>query len=442
MASGLRQRITADIHDSDVLQPDSSFENDRFDSEFNDEVLGNSTLEDCDQDEHMDRSEEDFFQITPIRICRISVLGKKKWRAKKQEIMDVLRSDPLDLILLQELAIKEGGLLEDSLRRKVWPKLLELDPYEVSPKPSLSDVINHEEYTQVLMDVQRCLRRFPPGIPLERRVALQDELTSLIVRVLIKHPQLHYYQGYHDICVTVLLVLGEELGFALMEKLSTSGLSMFMEPTMESTVEIMNYIFPIVGKLSPKLRDHLEKSEVGSLFCLSWLITWFGHVLNDYNQIVRLYDFFLATHSLMPIYLAAAVVLHQQDHVLALEQEMAIIHQFLSNVPDDLPFEQLLSRAVLIFDDYPPEEVAKDAAKDLKTEKGFYHKWFSSKSSSTFGTALSNRMRNALVNLNPFNEGGRFSWVAAVTVFVPIAVAVYLCSISFDKFSKRVFSNS
>jgi len=43
------------------------------------------------------------------------------------------------------------------------------------------------------------------------------------------------------------------------------------------------------------------------MFCLSWLITWYGHVLSDFKHIVRLYDFFMACHPLMPIYLAADV---------------------------------------------------------------------------------------------------------------------------------------
>jgi len=49
------------------------------------------------------------------------------------------------------------------------------------------------------------------------------------------------------------------------------------------------------------------RSEVGTMFCLSWLITWYGHVLSEFRHIVRLYDFFMACHPLMPIYLAADV---------------------------------------------------------------------------------------------------------------------------------------
>jgi len=52
---------------------------------------------------------------------------------------------------------------------------------------------------------------------------------------------------------------------------------------------------------------YVVRSEVGTIFSLSWLITWYGHVLPHLRDIVRCYDFFIACHPLMPIYLAAAV---------------------------------------------------------------------------------------------------------------------------------------
>jgi hypothetical protein len=62
---------------------------------------------------------------------------------------------------------------------------------------------------------------------------------------------------------------------------------------------------------------YLEKAELGTIFALPWLITWFGHVLPDYGDVVRLYDYFLAQPPLMPIYLAAAIVLHRREDILA-----------------------------------------------------------------------------------------------------------------------------
>lgn len=82
----------------------------------------------------------------------------------------------------------------DDLRRKVWPRLVGIDPDCVDPAPNLDDLKSHREYNQVILDVNRSLKRFPPGIPYEQRIALQDQLTVLILRVIIKYPHLRYYQ--------------------------------------------------------------------------------------------------------------------------------------------------------------------------------------------------------------------------------------------------------
>ena len=134
---------------------------------------------------------------------------------------------------------------------------------------------------------------------------------------MIAQPSLHYYQGYHDVAITFLLVVGEHLGYQIMERLSVSHLRKFMAPSMEQTMELLQLIYPIIKKTSPDLHSHLVDSELGTVFALPWLITWFGHVLPNYCDVVRLYDFFLAGPPLMPIYLAAAIVLHREEEILS-----------------------------------------------------------------------------------------------------------------------------
>ena len=126
-----------------------------------------------------------------------------------------------------------------------------------------------------------------------------------------------------------------------------------MDKSMDRTKHMLYYLYPILGKAQPEVREYMERSvrtevlmherldesiifqvtmqkllyllhcntillyfnihisidraEVGTIFCLSWLITWYGHVLSDFRSIVRLYDYFIACHQLMPIYMAAAV---------------------------------------------------------------------------------------------------------------------------------------
>ena len=95
----------------------------------------------------------------------------------------------------------------------------------------------------------------------------------------------------------------------------------------------LNYVYPILERESPALYDFLEASEVGTIFALPWLITWFGHVLPDYEDVVRLYDFFLARPPLMPVYLAAALVLHREQEVLLCECDMAMVSCFSPWLP-------------------------------------------------------------------------------------------------------------
>ncbi|MEE6525397.1 hypothetical protein FKM82_025365, partial [Ascaphus truei] len=106
----------------------------------------------------------------------------------------------------------------------------------------------------------------------------------------------------------------------------------------------------------------LGRAEVGTIFALSWLITWFGHVLSDFRHVVRLYDFFLACHPLMPIYFAAVIVLHREEEVLECECDMASVHHLLSQIPQDLPYETLISRAGDLFVQFPPSELSREAA--------------------------------------------------------------------------------
>lgn len=55
----------------------------------------------------------------------------------------------------------------------------------------------HKDYEQVVLDVNRSLKRFPPGMDDDVRLSLQDQLVELIMRVLVRNRDLHYYQVSH-----------------------------------------------------------------------------------------------------------------------------------------------------------------------------------------------------------------------------------------------------
>ncbi|XP_071767666.1 TBC1 domain family member 20 [Centroberyx gerrardi] len=285
------------------------------------------------------------------------------WRKQKlAEIHQALNSDPVDIETLRTAAASKGGLLTDELRRKVWPKLLNINVYDLPHKPGRDVRENHKDYNQVLLDVRRSMKRFPKGMPATERAVLQEQLIDIILEVLKRSPQLHYYQGYHDVAVTLLLVVGERPAIAMLHTLSNHHLRDFMDPTMDSTKHILNYLMPILEQVDTELHDFMVRAEVGNIFALSWLITWFGHVLSEFRHTLRLYDFFLASHPLMPIYLAATIVLHRQKEVKETECDMAMVHHLLSRIPQDLPYELLIGRSQALFDQYPPSLLARRAA--------------------------------------------------------------------------------
>ncbi|KAF4525964.1 hypothetical protein B566_EDAN000755 [Ephemera danica] len=308
-------------------------------------------------------------------------------RRKRAEIEAALITEPVDRARLRQLALSESGLINDDLRRKAWPLLLDLDPASSKNAPSQEEIENHSEYRQVVMDVNRSLKRFPPGmlnpcpifrsvlnvacltgIPYDQRVALQEQLTRLIMRVIMKYPHLCYYQGYHDVAVTFLLVVGEDSAFSILERLSTEHLRECMEPTMDTTSRLLNTIYPLVNRSNPPLYEYLERSEVGTLFCLPWFLTWFGHSLSRYSTVVRLYDFFLCSAPRMPLYVAASIVLHRCDELLATPCQMDCMHLLLSQLPEDLPYEKLLKTASKLYADFPPESIERDIEERTKRD--------------------------------------------------------------------------
>ena len=87
-------------------------------------------------------------------------------REKERRIHRALSRDPVDLSTLRELASSLGGLLNEHLRRKVWPKLVGVSVFHIPPYKG-PPLVAHKERPQVLLDVSRCGKRIPPGVFLQ-----------------------------------------------------------------------------------------------------------------------------------------------------------------------------------------------------------------------------------------------------------------------------------
>ena len=59
------------------------------------------------------------------------------------------------------------------------------------------------------LDVERLLKRYPPDLSVDKRKALEASLKRIIMRT-VYGTEYYYYQGFHDIAITVQLVLNDE----------------------------------------------------------------------------------------------------------------------------------------------------------------------------------------------------------------------------------------
>lgn len=139
--------------------------------------------------------------------------------------------------------------------------------------------------------------------------------------------------GFHDICLTVLLAIGKDRALPVCRKMASLGIfhHFLTEPLEVVAPSYLRLMYVIMRNVDKELEAFLRNAQLGTIFALSWLLTWFAHSIDSYEAITRLYDFFIATHPLMPVYFATALVLYRSAEILErCECDMASIHMLLN----------------------------------------------------------------------------------------------------------------
>ena len=94
-------------------------------------------------------------------------------------------------------------------------------------------------------------------------------------------------------------------------------------------------LFPLLSKLDIDVHNHLLDADMEPFFCLSWIITWFAHDVRDTDLVKRLFDVFLVSHPLFPVYMSLAMMVHPYNRSIILETDcdFASLHQCLASLP-------------------------------------------------------------------------------------------------------------
>ena len=194
----------------------------------------------------------------------------------------------------------------------------------------------------------------------QRRLGNLINLTLLRTYEETGDDKLHYYQGYHDVASVFLSALGgggsspdslaegadsvvgiaSSMGLDLAScVLAQVSFSHFRDPMRSNFKELQTAIrlllLPMICYFDRPVHDFLEMCDMEPFFALSWIITWFSHDIRDTELAKRLFDAFLVSHPLLPLYMAVAMVCHpcNREEVLSAECDFAQVHTILSNLP-------------------------------------------------------------------------------------------------------------
>ncbi|KAM3463985.1 hypothetical protein MY5147_004601 [Beauveria neobassiana] len=296
-----------------------------------------------------------------------------------------------DVSALQRLAESEGGFLTDSLRQLAWPVLLGLpapriDAAQDEPLPESEHLVDggsdswkelprHRDEDQVQLDVNRSFVYYPHDLSDCDLECRRSQLSALISHVLRVHPYLCYFQGYHDICQVLLLVLGPARAAPCVARLSVLRIRDFMLPNLGPTTAQLRLLPDVLAAADPALRAHVATVE--PFYALAGTLTMYAHNIEAYRDIARLFDALLAREPVFSLYVFAQIVIDRRDEILAID-EPDLLQVVLARVPSaGMDIDRLVARAAELFRRYPPETLPAwrriSRASALKTARDATH---------------------------------------------------------------------
>uniref|UniRef100_A0A7S4HBR3 Rab-GAP TBC domain-containing protein n=1 Tax=Guillardia theta TaxID=55529 RepID=A0A7S4HBR3_GUITH len=176
----------------------------------------------------------------------------------------------------------------------------------VCPDPLPSEE-KHRYYEQIELDVTRSATHL--GLSRDEISTLRRRLSSTLHALFRENTQFHYYQGFHDLASIILHAFDD---VEMSKQVIFRVMKLFLKEAMGEDLSIANDALSLLVHLIERddrvLAQTLCKDGVGPQFALSWLLTWFSHDVRNAHQAFRLFDSFLSSHPLLPLYTAAAII--------------------------------------------------------------------------------------------------------------------------------------
>ncbi|KAI8637271.1 hypothetical protein BD408DRAFT_454209 [Parasitella parasitica] len=196
----------------------------------------------------------------------------------------------------------------------------------------------------------------------EKDLADPLQISKDVERSLYYYPQ----DGFHDICTCFLLVLGKKAAIPAAENVALFFIRDAMLDSFDPVSKQLRLMSSLIEYEDPELTLFLEMANVMPYYALSWILTWFSHDFEAYEKAIRLFDLFISSQAIMPVYIASAITLLRRHEILKAERDL--VHSLMTRIPQDMDIERIIEKAVLLEEKYSVLQLQKQSGIWLHNE--------------------------------------------------------------------------
>ncbi|KTW25581.1 hypothetical protein T552_03442 [Pneumocystis carinii B80] len=257
-----------------------------------------------------------------------------------------------DFINLKKYGSQGYSFINNKFRKKIWKILICPEDKKVDSKIDWKLLPVHKDENQVQLDVNRSFIYYPKNLSNHEIKKKRNELNSLIVEILRKHPNLNYFQGYHDIAQVFLLCIGRKEAFKPLELLSLTRIRDFFLPSLSPILDHLEFIKLIVQKKDQELGKHI--ANVPSHFALASYLTWFSHEIKHLKHILKIFDFIISTDTAMVLYIYAAIIIQKKKEIMIIDKDdIDILHKFLNDLSQECHTKDIFRKSISLREEIP-----------------------------------------------------------------------------------------
>lgn len=265
----------------------------------------------------------------------------------------------IDISNIAEFLVKGG--INNKQRRFAWKVIMDIPDFT----PTIAPSNKHPDYNQVGRDVKRSFNQVSDEKFKEHR---RKVLFDVVMSVLERHKDLHYYQGFHDVASVVLTIARPPLAMLFLERLALGPLFPFFDVKFDGLVSILNLFNPLLSLVDKELGDYFDEVDVDPNFIVPYIITWFTHKAPTLEIAVHLLDVFVVSHPLLPMYLVVSLVLEKKKEVMA-ERREGELSDILGELTSNIDLDKCILRSIEIFKQFPPSVLLESDPKLMISKK-------------------------------------------------------------------------